>query len=613
MAMLCDVDELRDLPLPADAARALRELLDDLSSRPDPVGLDAVHDEHREGASNLADYLSFRHRDLRALQRELALLGVSSLGRAEAHVRATIGAALRACTALAGDTPPTVDDAGFDTGPRRLRAHATALLGPERPERAVRIMVTLPTDAAHDSSLVEQLLDAGMDCARINTTHDGPDEWHSMIGNVRKAALATGRPCTVLADLGGPKLRTGPIADGPRVVRIRPTKDPIGRTERPGTAVLVRAGCAIGEPGVGAIPVEGDLLEGVADGDEITVEEARGRRRTLRVVDAGPDTVTVEALRTTWLESGAQLHRAATARRPRATGVVGSLPHRSAALRLAEGDVLILTADAVPVDVPMAGQVARIGCTLREALRALQVGHRVELDDGTIGGEVVAVDHEAGEVTVHITRAPARGAKLGAEKGINLPDTEIDVPALAPDDLAALDAIGGEVDSIGLSFVRRPADVHALFDALDARGLDVGVVLKIETPEAFARLPELLVAGMHTPRLGVMIARGDLAVEAGFERTAELQEEMLWACEAAHVPAIWATQVLESLAKEGQPSRAEITDAAMATRAECVMLNKGPHIVAAVSALDDILRRMSEHQHKKSPLLRALHSWSNAT
>ena len=106
-----------------------------------------------------------------------------------------------------------------------------------------------------------------------------------------------------------------------------------------------------------------------------------------------------------------------------------------------------------------------------------------------------------------------------------------------------------------------------------------------------------------------MIARGDLAVECGYERMAEVQEEMLWACESAHVPVVWATQVLETLAKTGRPSRAEITDAAMGGRAECVMLNKGPHILDAMRTLNDILRRMQAHQSKKRPLLRALKAW----
>ena len=137
----------------------------------------------------------------------------------------------------------------------------------------------------------------------------------------------------------------------------------------------------------------------------------------------------------------------------------------------------------------------------------------------------------------------------------------------------------------------------------------LGVVLKIETRRAFERLPQLLLTAMRRQRVGVMIARGDLAVEVGYERLAELQEEILWLCEAAHLPVIWATQVLEQLAKSGLPSRAEISDAAMGERAECVMLNKGPHIEEAVVVLDDILCRMAEHHYKKNALLRQLHSW----
>jgi pyruvate kinase len=108
-----------------------------------------------------------------------------------------------------------------------------------------------------------------------------------------------------------------------------------------------------------------------------------------------------------------------------------------------------------------------------------------------------------------------------------------------------------------------------------------------------------------------MIARGDLAVECGFERVAELQEEILWICEAAHVPVIWATQVLETLTKTGSLSRAEITDAAMGERAECVMLNKGPHVTEAVRVLDDIFKRMEPHSSKKRSMLRRLAVASN--
>jgi pyruvate kinase len=116
----------------------------------------------------------------------------------------------------------------------------------------------------------------------------------------------------------------------------------------------------------------------------------------------------------------------------------------------------------------------------------------------------------------------------------------------------------------------------------------------------------MLLTAMRRPPIGVMVARGDMGVELGFERLAEVQEEILWICEAAHVPVIWATQVLESLAKKGLPSRAEVTDAAMGGRAECVMLNKGPHMLHTVEFLGDILMRMEQHQVKKLSMFRRL-------
>ena len=172
-------------------------------------------------------------------------------------------------------------------------------------------------------------------------------------------------------------------------------------------------------------------------------------------------------------------------------------------------------------------------------------------------------------------------------------------------DLANLDFVAGRADMVGLSFVRGAEDVLILHKELEGSH-DTGIVLKIENRQAFENLPRLLLAGLQCPPLGIMVARGDLAVELGFERLAEVQEEILWLCEAAHVPVVWATQVLETLAKTGQPSRAEVSDASMGVTAECVMLNKGPHIVEAVHFLDNILRRMQLHHHKKRSLLRGL-------
>ncbi|MGW8182425.1 MAG: pyruvate kinase, partial [Burkholderiales bacterium] len=261
-----------------------------------------------------------------------------------------------------------------------------------------------------------------------------------------------------------------------------------------------------------------------------------------------------------------------------------------------------------PATLDSAGRVAlpaAIGCNIPEVFSDVRAGEPVWFDDGKIGGIVDKV--ESTEVHVRITQTRPRGGKLRADKGINLPESRLQLPALTAKDLEDLSFVAQHADVVELSFANSARDVELLQQHLVRLGdRRPAIVLKIETRRGFEHLPDMLLTAMRWPACGVMIARGDLAVECGFERLAEVQEEILWICEAAHVPVIWATQVLETLAKDGMPSRAEITDAAMGHRAECVMLNKGPHVLSALRVLDGILRRMQAHQAKKSAMLREL-------
>ncbi len=219
---------------------------------------------------------------------------------------------------------------------------------------------------------------------------------------------------------------------------------------------------------------------------------------------------------------------------------------------------------------------------------------------------------EGADRIVEVTGARAKGERLRLEKGVNFPGTPLDLPALSAEDLAALPAVAKHADMVGFSFVQRPQDIVDLDRAIEKLRPGHGpmpFVLKIETPEAVRNLPRLIVQAAGARPTAVMIARSDLAVELGHIRMAEIQEEILWLCEAGRIPVVCATQVHDDLVKEGLPSRAETTDAAMAQRAECVMLNKGPHVVEAIRFLSEIGGKMSRHQSKKYALLGALHSW----
>jgi pyruvate kinase len=248
-----------------------------------------------------------------------------------------------------------------------------------------------------------------------------------------------------------------------------------------------------------------------------------------------------------------------------------------------------------------------------ELLDHLNPNTEVWINDGKIGARVS--EKTGRRVTLKLFSARQKGERLKPEKGVNLPGIEIGIPALTKEDFANLDFVAAHADIVGYSFVQTPQDVRGLVDELVARCASQPVpalMLKIETPLAVRNLPHLIVEAGGAIPVAVMIARGDLAVEIGLNRLSEMQEEILWLCEAAHVPVVWATQVLEGLVRDGTASRAETTDAAMAQRAECVMLNKGPHLVEAVTFLDRILRRMDRHQSKKSAQVGPLQSWQDS-
>jgi pyruvate kinase len=575
-----------------------------------------VADKQRASARNLFHYLALRQIDLRPFQEQLASLGVSTLSRSESSVLANVDKVLGILHRLQGEAWTDRSDeepVGMHTAERLLQSHTQNLMGESPDGRKVRIMVTLPSEAATDPAFSSKLVASGMDIARINCAHDGPDAWTAMVENVRRAAQKGGRSVRILMDLGGPKLRTGQLPLGRAVVKLRPTRDELGRVTASGYLGLRASGSLSLVAGAdNHVGVKRKWLATLRAGDRIDLVDARKVRRRLVVVAVDDAGALVKCDHTAYLVPETRLVRRRSRRGPAHTPL-SDLPRLETRLLLCRGDRLLVTAHAVvnaPDTIRLTDNIQHtIACTLPEVFSQVREGERIWFDDGRIGG--VVCRSTTNSLEVEITQARDAGERLGSDKGINLPDSMLELAALTEKDLADLTSVASLADMVGLSFVQRAEDVATLRQHLVALGApDVGVVLKIETRRAFENLPALLLSAMESPKAGIMIARGDLAVECGYERLAEIQEELLWAAEAAHMPVIWATQVLETLAKTGMPSRAEVTDAAMSERAECVMLNKGPHILGAIHMLDDILRRMETLQHKKLALMRPLKAWS---
>lgn len=446
-----------------------------------------LHPSNRESGLNLMHYLSLRSEDLRALQDELHVCGLSSLTSSESHVLRQVQAILER---LGKQFPANVlSSCTYSRGRELISARAKQIFGSKKNPAIPYLMVTFDTNFAGDYELVKKLLEAGMNVARINCAHDGPGIWEQMIGMVRKATVQTGIPCKIYMDLAGPKMRTSILGAG----RLA------------GKVVL-------------------------AAGEEITLAEH----------DAGYD----------------------------ASGIV-------------------------------------IGCDEPGIINQLRPGERVLFDDGLI--ECVVSGAGRGIAQLKITRLSGKKPQLKPGKGINFPDSLLVLPALTGNDRSILPFICEHADIAGYSFVRTTGDLRQLQEQLSTYPKRPGIIIKIETAAAVHNFPALLMQGMQEEFFGVMIARGDLAVEIGFERMSEIQEEILWISEAAHIPVIWATQVLESLNKSGIASRSEITDASYSGQSECVMINKGRYIFQVMQTLTDILGRSGGHHVKKRYTFRPMH------
>jgi pyruvate kinase len=461
--------------------------------------LKGVHPSYADSARNLLAYVALRERAMRQMQQHLEGLGIAPLGNAVPHVEAALRNVRRLLQITHGGNPENGHAHLTVRRANALRARHRADLFGGRRMSGTRIMVTLPDDILEDPGRIARLLTGGMDVVRINCAMGGPETWKRLISQVRNASRRTGRACRVLMDLGGPKLRTGPIARTSG--SMRQERIPL----RPGDELVIHR-----EPLPGAR----------------AVEDRRGRCL----------------------------------------------------------------------------QPAHISCSFPGIFSYVRSGDPIFFDDGIIEGVVRSVS--SGTMRVKILRTAGVSANLRADKGINLPMTRRLPVGLTRADLRHLRFAAGYADIVSLSFVHGPEDVHALHAAL--RRLDgghLGIVVKIETQQAYRRLPAIVLAAMRRPATGLLIARGDLAVECGWEQLARIQEEILMCAGAAHMPVFIATQILEKLTRKGVPSRAEVLDAAQAGRADCVMLNKGPHVLAAVRMLKKILASTAVYRHGNVPLL----------
>ncbi|MDD9910350.1 MAG: pyruvate kinase [Ahrensia sp.] len=239
------------------------------------------------------------------------------------------------------------------------------------------------------------------------------------------------------------------------------------------------------------------------------------------------------------------------------------------------GHVITLDSDPKP------GNTERVHLPHRDILDAMQIGHRMLVNDGKV--ELRVIETGDGWARAEVVS----GTWLADKKGVNLPDSELASGALTEKDRKDLDAaLQEEIDWVALSFIQRPDDLAEARKVCRGR---VGLMAKIEKPQAMQRLDEIIENSD-----AVMVARGDLGVEMPLELVPSMQKKMIRKCRKAGRPVVVATQMLESMINAPVPTRAEVSDVANAVYegADAIMLSAesaaGDYPLEAVSTMNSI-------------------------
>lgn len=593
--------------------------------------LKLCHRNYLVSATNLTHYLAFRCLDLQQLKGDLSAIGLPTLESINPHVLVSIGASIRLLQNLSSNTldrnisATYLDRNGYSAAKKsenseftmnsmktRVLVNSIALFGEFLDKRTGQVMVTVGREAVKNKILIYSILKAGANIIRINCAHDDSAVWSEIIRNVKHNSQLLEKPCRILMDLAGPKLRTGLLKTDSGLVKLSPKKDYDGNMV---FAAQVLMCCDGSNPPPGFSPIsviwiQKRFFSRLKMGDYVNFVDARGRKRSLKVLKRfpfAPNGFIADCLETAYIKAGTTF--SVKGKKGDSFGQVVKVFANKQYVRLKVGDLLTIFKNFSSHTHELGSTTlgsAKITCSSDQFFESVKYGEPIAFDDGKILGKIH--DVRADRVTVVVTHASLKGSKLRSGKSINVPESKMQqqLKGLTPKDFVDLDFIAANADMIGISFVRDISDVVIVQHELKKRNLpELGIILKIETKEGLQNLPSLLFQAMQTSNpLGVMIARGDLMIECGWDQLGDIQEEILCICSAAHVPVIWATQVLESLVKVGFPTRAEITDVFKAIGASCIMLNKGDNVVRAVAALNSFLsNRHRKHFKIVNPLL----------
>ncbi len=575
-------------------------------------------DKGNKSLRNLKAYIKLRSQDIRELQSQLADIGLSSLGRAQSCIINSINQDIFILSRLLNkeyiQTQSDIDALNYDEA-KRIMLKNSFVFGETKENFKTHVMVTLPSEAAGSNDLISNLIRNGASVLRINTAHDNGAVWKKMASIIKEENAKQNKDTKIYVDLAGPKNRTQSIEKIFKPFRI-------GSWRNPKTVEILPLGKegALTTKGLkdqfgnrkSTLVVSDEFFEICKKSKEITFDDFERETTQTYQLSVQNQRVFMEVDKKITIFENTTCEIEDYENSQNGMSKLYNYELLPQEIRLFKNQKLILT------NKNILGQAnfkyedtiysAIVGCTNKDIFPYVKTGDDIFIDDGKIGCKVVGTN-ELGLIC-QVFLAKENGTLLKEEKGINFPSTDLMIDAITDTDKKNFEDIADFADIIGLSFAQTSDDIQMLQEMLRKKGkTSTAIAPKIETKTALRNLPSILERLIQWEKFALMIARGDLAIEVGFDNLPYIQEEIFGICEAAHVPVIYATQILEGKMKNNLPSRAEVTDAASAQRADCVMLNKGPYVDDTVIILKNILRQMHTLFQKNRQLLSICKEW----
>jgi len=573
--------------------------------------------EKNQSIQNLKAYVYLRTKDITVLQEELTDIGLSSLGRAQSCIISSINHDLIIVSALLGlDTKELESQDNFLSfkQSQKIMEEKATVFGKLDFDLITKVMVTLPSEAKDSTTIIKELIATDTSVLRINTAHDDPIAWEKMAQTIREENKLQNKETRIYVDLAGPKNRTGSIVktEQPFKIGLKQLEklEKVEITSKILENAITKCGSKDGKS-IASLVVEDELYkEAFKNQGTIFIQDIiRGKKQSFKlIVEEGKLFAVVD--KKILIFPNTQL--ILKSKEKKLKSKLYNFIAQTEIIRLFRGDSIIITPNEIDgyLNCDYEGKIysAIINCNNKEIFNYVKVDDSIFIDDGKIGCKIVKLLPIGLECNVFL--AKERGTILKEEKGINFPDTDLVINAITPTDKKIFANIVEYADILGISFAQSDKDIKELQDMLKAINKEsIAIVPKIETKLALKNLPKILEQLLQGDKYALMIARGDLAIEVGFDNLPYIQEEIFNICEAAHVPVIYATQILEGKMKNNLPSRAEVIDVANAQRADCVMLNKGPFVVDTIMSIKNILRKVHTLFHKNKQLLSSCKLW----